>query len=149
MRAHADGAHARATAAVGNAEGLVQVEVGDVGAELTGGGDAYQGVEVGAVDVDLAAVFVDDLAQFDNGLLEHPVGRGVGHHDAGQVFPVAARLVPQVVQVDVAQGVALDDHHLHARQRGAGRIGAMGRGGNQADIALGVAAALVVAANRQ
>jgi hypothetical protein len=49
MRAHADRAHARAAAAVRDAEGLVQVEVGDVGAEIPGRGEADQRVQVGAV----------------------------------------------------------------------------------------------------
>jgi hypothetical protein len=36
MRLHADRAHARAAAAMGDAEGLVQVEVADIGADLAG-----------------------------------------------------------------------------------------------------------------
>ena len=54
--AHRDRADARAAAAVRDAEGLVQVEVRDVAAEPAGPGVAQQRVEVGAVDVDLAAV---------------------------------------------------------------------------------------------
>ena len=49
MRLDADRAHAGAAAAVRDAEGLVQVHVADVGAELGGAGDADQRVEVGAV----------------------------------------------------------------------------------------------------
>ena len=56
VRAHRDRADAGAAAAVGDAERLVQVEVADVGAEPAGPGDADEGVEVGAVDVHLAAV---------------------------------------------------------------------------------------------
>ena len=59
---HADRAHARAAAAVRDAEGLVQVQVADVGADVAGAAEADLGVEVGAVHVDLAAVGVDDLA---------------------------------------------------------------------------------------
>ena len=60
---HADGAHARAAAAVGNAEGLVQVQVADVGADVAGPAEADLGVHVGAVHVDLAAVAVDDFGR--------------------------------------------------------------------------------------
>ena len=49
------GPHARAAAAVRDAEGLVQVEVADVGAEAARLGQPDQRVEVGAVDVHLAA----------------------------------------------------------------------------------------------
>ena len=60
MRAHGDRADAGPAAAVGDAERLVQVEVADVGAEVAGLGEADEGVEVGAVDVHLAAGVVDD-----------------------------------------------------------------------------------------
>jgi hypothetical protein len=53
---------AGATPAVGDAEGLVQVQVADVGPEAARLGHADEGVEVGAVDVHLAAVVVDDGA---------------------------------------------------------------------------------------
>ena len=60
--AHRDRADARAAAAVRDAEGLVQVQVRDVGAEPAGPGQADQRVEVGAVDVDLAAGVVHGRA---------------------------------------------------------------------------------------
>src|SRR5690606_12191798 len=86
----ADGAHARAAAPVGNAERLVEVQVGDIAAEGARLGDAHQGVEVGAVDVHLAAVPVHQGADGGDVLLEHPVGGGVGDHQRGE--PVAVLL---------------------------------------------------------
>ena len=56
MGAHRHRPDAGTAAAVGDAERLVQVEVAHVGAEATGLGHADEGVEVGAVDVHLAAV---------------------------------------------------------------------------------------------
>ena len=53
--AHRHRTDARAAAAVRDRERLVQVEVADVGAEPARLGEAEQRVEVGAVDVDLAA----------------------------------------------------------------------------------------------
>ncbi len=58
----ADRAHARTAAAVRDAEGLVQVQVADVGADVARAAEADLGVHVGAVHVDLAAVRVDDVA---------------------------------------------------------------------------------------
>ena len=52
----ADRADARAAAAVRDAEGLVQVQVAHVAAELARRGHADQRVHVRAVDVDAAAV---------------------------------------------------------------------------------------------
>ena len=60
VRLHGDRADARAAAAVRDAEGLVQVQVRDVAAELARLGQPDQGVEVGAVDVDLAAGVVHE-----------------------------------------------------------------------------------------
>jgi hypothetical protein len=58
--AHADGAHAGTAAAVRDGEGLVQVQVADVRADVAGAAQADLGVHVGAVHVDLTAVAVDD-----------------------------------------------------------------------------------------
>ena len=62
MLRHADRAHARAAAAVRNAERLVQVEVADVGADVARAAQADLRVHVRAVHVHLPAVLVHDLA---------------------------------------------------------------------------------------
>ena len=54
VRLHRARTHARAAAAMRDAEGLVQVEVGDIRTPLAGPGQADQGIHVGAVGVDLA-----------------------------------------------------------------------------------------------
>src|SRR5690606_41889935 len=56
VRLHADRPDAGAAAAVGDAEGLVQVEVRDVATATPRRAQADHGVEVGAVDVHLCAV---------------------------------------------------------------------------------------------
>ena len=62
VRRHRDRPHARAAAAVRDAEGLVQVQVADVGADGARLGEAGLRVHVGAVHVDLAAGLVDQAA---------------------------------------------------------------------------------------
>ena len=57
-------------------------------------GHADQGVEVGPVGVDLAAGVVDHPADLADGLLVHPVGRGVGDHQGGQLVAGARRSWP-------------------------------------------------------
>ena len=123
--------------------------MGDVAAELAGPGVAEQRVEVGAVDVDLAAVVVDDLAQLGDGVLVDAVRRRVGHHDRRQAVGVGLALGAQVVEVDraVVGGRHHDDPHAgHHRGRG---VGAVGRGRDQADVALSRAVGAVVGADRQ
>ena len=76
-----------AATAVGDAEGLQQVEVAHVGAIGAGLGQAHLGIEVGAIEVDLTAVRMHQRA--DLGIpFEHPGGR-VGDHQGRQLIPVA------------------------------------------------------------
>ena len=56
MRLDADRAHAGTAAAMRNAEGLVQIHVADIGAELGRAHEADLRVEIGAVEIDLAAM---------------------------------------------------------------------------------------------
>ena len=60
MRLDADRPHARPAAAMRDAEGLVQIHVADIGAELRRPHQADQRIEIGAVEIDLAALLVDD-----------------------------------------------------------------------------------------
>jgi hypothetical protein len=69
---------------VRDAERLVEIQVADVGAEIAGPAQADLGVHVRPVHVDLATVPVDDVADLPDLLLEHPVRRGIGHHQRAQ-----------------------------------------------------------------
>ena len=144
----ADRAHARSAAAVRDGEGLVQVHVADVGADEAGRGQADLGVEVGAVHVHLAAVGMDDGADLANRFLEHAVRRRVGDHQAGEVVLVFLSLGLEVGDIDVAVVVAIDDDDLHVAHLGGGRVGAVRRFRDQADLAVRFTAAGVVAGNR-
>ena len=147
MRLHADRSHAGAAAAVRNAECLVQIEVTDVGPEVGGPAQSDLRVHVGAVQIDLTAVPVHELANLDDARLEHAVGRRIGDHDGGQRFRMALGLGAQIIDVHVAAFVAGDDDHLHAGHVGRGRIGSVRRCRNEADAAMGGAAAAVIGAD--
>ncbi len=144
-----DRADAGAAAAVRDAEGLVQVQVRDVAAELARLGQPDEGVEVGAVDVDLAAGGVDGVADLADVGVVHTVGGRVGDHDRGQRVLVQLDLGVQVGVVDRAVGGGGHDNNLHAGEHRGGRVGAVRGGRDQADVALGVAAGEVVAADGQ
>src|SRR4029453_7129928 len=75
----ANRAHSRAAATMGNAEGLVQVEVTNVGAYGRGVREANLGVHVCAVEIDLPPMLMYDSADFLNLLFEHTVGRRIGN----------------------------------------------------------------------
>ncbi len=114
MRLDANRANTRATTTVRDAEGLVQVQVGNVAAELAGCAQSDHGVHVGAIDIHLATVVVDDRADFADRFLEHAVGRRVGDHDCSQALAVLDGFGAQVLDIDVATGVTGGNHDTHA-----------------------------------
>ena len=144
MGLQADGAAAGAAAAVGGAEGLVEVQVHAVEAVVAGSGGADHGVHVGAVAEDLAARVVDHAADLLNGGLEEAEGGGVREHQrrhAGAVFLQGLR---QRAEVGVAFGVRGDRDDVVAAARRRGGVGAVGGVGDEDDGAFGLAERLVV-----
>ena len=84
-----------------------------------------------------------------NCLFENTVGRRIGNHQRPERIGVLLGLGAQVGHVDVAFVVASDHHDFHSSHIRAGRIGAVGRRWNQTHVAAGIAAVLVILANRQ
>ena len=123
---HTDRTDARSATAVGDAEGLVEVEVADVCSEVPRFGDSDERIEVGPVKVHLTAVVMDEGADLCHPLLEHAVRGRVGDHEAGQLVAVLGNAGPEVVDVDVAVLVTGDHHDTHARHRGRCCVGAVG-----------------------
>ncbi|MPL94939.1 hypothetical protein SDC9_41102 [bioreactor metagenome] len=148
MRLHPDRAHARATTAMRDGEGLVQVEMADVAADLSGLHQANERVHVRAVDIDLAAVFMGDLAHPLHRLLEDAMGRGIGDHAGGQSVPRLDRLRGEILEVDVAVRRGLHHHDLHPRHMRRGRVGAMRRNRDQAHATVPLAARAVPGGDR-
>jgi len=52
------------------AEGLVQVEVHHIDAQIAGAGDAHDGIEIGAITINQSANLVYHVADLDDVLLE-------------------------------------------------------------------------------
>ena len=127
MTANTDGAHAWSAAPVRNGERFMQVQVADIRPDDAGVGEADLGIHVGAVHVDLAAVGVDDGADFLDGFLKDAVRGGIGDHDAGEFFFRARRLFAEIGEVDVALVVAGDgDDFEGGDDGGRQRVGAVG-----------------------
>src|SRR6266536_4652372 len=112
MRSYADRSHARAAAAVGNAERLVQIEMRDIGAVVAGPRQPDLCIHVGAVEIDLSAIDMDDVADLADVLLEHAVRRGIGDHDSGEDVRMLFCLCPEIVDIDIASDVAVDHYYL-------------------------------------
>ena len=117
-----NGADARPTATVRNAEGLVQVQVRDVAAEFTRLRYFEERVEVGAIDVHLTASIVHELRDRANLGFVHAVGRRIRDHDAREFIGVILDLLLEVVKVHVAVGIARNDHDAQAREHRGGSV---------------------------
>ena len=89
---HADRSHARAAAAVRNAESLVQIQMANIRADVARPAKADLRVHVRAVHVNLAAVRVHDLANLADGRFENAVRGRIGHHQRCRDRPCACRL---------------------------------------------------------
>ena len=68
---------------------------------------------------------------------------------AARFFECCFCLGAEIADIDVASDIAGDHHDFHAGHAGGGRIGAVRRGGDQAHLAMRLAARSVVAADRQ
>ncbi len=141
----ADGPHAGAAAAMGDAEGFVEVEVADVHAEVGWAAEANLGV--GAVHVNEAAGAVDGAADVADAAFEEAVVGGVGDHDSGEVVFVGGDFLAEVGVGDVALVVAGDGDDAQAGHDGGGRVGAVRGDGDEAGVAVVLTASLVVAAD--
>src|SRR5262249_24385767 len=127
MLLHADRAHAGATAAMRDAKGLVEIEMPDIGAICARLCQADLRVEVGAVEIDLSAVGMNDAANLANRGFENAMGGGISDHDWGKRAGLLLCLLPQIGEVDIAATVAIDDNDIHSSHLRGCRIGAVGR----------------------
>ena len=118
----------------------------DIRADVRRTAQADLRVHVCAVHIDLSAVGMDDSANFLDRLLKHAVRRGIGDHQAGEVFFMRLGFGAQIGHVYVAILVAGDGNDFQPCHDGAGWVGAVRGGRDEADIA-GFAPAFVPGAD--
>ena len=80
MSGHPYRPHPRPAPSMGDAECLMEIEVADVSSIHAWLAQTNLGIEVGAIEIDLAAMFVHHVAELANAGFKHAVGRGVSHH---------------------------------------------------------------------
>ena len=125
------GTAAGTSSAVRGGKRLVQIQVKHIDSHLAGAGITHEGIEIGAVHIDEATLLVDNLGDLLDMGFKDPHGIGVGQHQAGHLL---AHLFGQYLDVDSAFLVGWDGDHLISSQNGAGRIGSVGRIGNQDEL---------------
>src|ERR1700732_4391211 len=104
-------------------EGLVQIDVHHVHAEIAWTRDAYQCVHVRAIHVEHSAFGVQDFGGLGDVLLEDADGVGIGHHQGGHVLVDSAG---EYFQIDFALLVGADIFDRVSGNGGGGGIGAVG-----------------------
>ena len=126
-------------------EGLVQVQVHHIHAEIPGTGLAHQGVHVGAVHIEQGALGVKNVGDLMNLALENADGAGVGQHQRSGVF---VDDLLQLGDIDHAQRVGAQILHLVTADGCGGGIGSVSRIGDD-DLGPGIALGLMVGAHQQ
>ena len=99
---------------MGNTKRFVEIEVADIGSNIAQTAEADHGIHIGSVDIDLAPVGVDDLANAPHAGFKHAVGGGIGQHQCCQSVSVLSRFGFQVSDIHIAIAIARDDDHGHA-----------------------------------
>ena len=126
MGFQANRTYARTAAAVRDTEGFVQVHVQHVRTDFGRLHDADLGIEVGAVHINLSAVFVNNAADVADAFFVHAVGGRVSNHDGGQSVSVLLGFGFQIVNVDVAVFVGVDNDDFQAQHGRSRRVGTVG-----------------------
>ena len=138
-------AGAGTAAAVRRGEGLVEVQVHHVHAEVAGPRFAHQCVHVGAVHVEQRAFGVENFGDPCDLALEDANGRGIGQH---QRSGLRVHLRRQGFQIDAAFDIGLEVLDRVAADGRCCRIRPMSGVGNE-DFAARIALRLVPCANEQ
>ena len=141
-----DRPRARSAAAMGRGEGLVQIVVHHVEAEIARPRDAGKRVHIGAVAVDEPAAVMHQAHDLLDVLLEQAERVGIGHHDAGDgvVAGHSHRL-----EIDIAARIRGQLDRGKSGHGGGGRIGAVRRIGDEDARAPEVAARTMIGAHHQ
>ncbi len=116
---------ARAAAAVGRRKGLVQVDMHGIDTEVARTDATDNGVEVGAIAVEITAGRVNQVGNGDDVALEQAAGIGVGQHDRRQLVAGRFDLGLQVGEIDTTIGGLGDFTHRIADEGSGGRVGAV------------------------
>ena len=131
MSGGADRAYARSSAPVRYRKGLVQIQMTHICAEIREVNQAYLGVHIGAVEIDLAAICVHDLADLLDVLFKNTMRRWVGDHDGRKTVTVLLGLGGEVLEVEITPCVALDRDNFVAGHHRAGGVGSVRRHRNE------------------
>ena len=99
MSLDADRSHAWSAATVRNAKRLMQIQVRNIAPVVAGAREANLRVEIGAVDIHLAASRVHKLTKFANPFFKDAMGGWVSHHDGRKYIRELVYLGLEIVEI--------------------------------------------------
>ena len=122
-----NGTAAGAAAAVGRAEGLVQIQVHDIDTEIAGAAEANQRVHVRAIHVKHGAFGMQQGGNFGDIRFKDAERAGVGDHERGDIVrTVVFQNLYELFDIHHALFVGLDVLDGVAGHAGCGGVGAVG-----------------------
>src|SRR5687767_9368080 len=119
MRGHTDGTDTRSAAAVWDGEGLMQVKVHHVKAQITGPDDTKQGVEIRAITVHQTTTTMNQLDHLFDVLIEETERVRVGEHHTDHTIVTGGF---ERVDVNVSTFIGWDLHDLQTHHADRGGV---------------------------
>jgi hypothetical protein len=107
---------------MGNTESLMQIQVTNVCSKIGRAAKPNKGIHVGTIHINLTPEFVDDFANFPDTFFEHPVRRRIRHHQNAEAFGILLGFFPEISEVDIPLGIALNRDDLESSHRRRRRI---------------------------
>src|SRR5206468_7671642 len=101
MLCHADRADPGTASTMRDTKSLVQIEVANVRPVIAGAAKTDLGVHVGAIQINLPAMRMHDLANLPDGRLKDSVRARIRHHERSQIGRMLIRLRAEVSQINV------------------------------------------------
>jgi len=92
MLGNTDGTHSRTSTSMRDAKGFVEVEMTNIGADITGTTETDHCIHVGTIKIDLTSNRVNDVADLFDRLFKDTKGRRIGHHNGGDTISVCIGL---------------------------------------------------------
>ena len=117
----------------------MQIDVHGIHAQIAGAHLADDGVEIGAIAIDIGPCGVGCGGNGDHVALEQPAGVGVGDHHRRDIRapPITISAQPRGERGEIDPSISGGGDALHAiaREGRCGGVGAMGALGHQHDLA--------------
>jgi len=146
---HTNRPHTWTTTTVGDAKGLMQIQMADIGPNVTRPAEPYLSIQVGTIHIDLTAIRVDDFANLFDPFFKDSVRGRIRDHQRSQVLLVGFGFGAEISDIDVAVFVTGDSDDFESRHDGAGGIGSVGRRWDKANIAVRFTSAGMIFANHE